>query len=109
MERVMLHTRLHEGKEEEYEQVHRVIPPDLDRLLRESGVRAWRIYRLGLDLFHYVEVENYREFLSATSEHPVNRAWQERMAPLLEIAHDYGRAGSNMLPLVWELPCASRP
>ncbi|MGZ3498921.1 MAG: L-rhamnose mutarotase [Vulcanimicrobiaceae bacterium] len=104
MERVALHTRLKPGKEAEYERVHATISPELDALLRENGVHAWRIFRNGRDLFHYVEVDDYAAFLQATQADPVNVAWQARMAELLEVVHDYGDAESNALPLVWELP-----
>src|SRR6476469_8246523 len=39
--RVALHTRLKPGREEEYEQVHAVIPRDLEIALRDAGVTAW--------------------------------------------------------------------
>lgn len=104
MERIALHTRLKPGKEAEYERVHASISPELDALLRASGVKHWCIYRSGRDLFHYVEVDDYAAFLRATERHPVNVAWQARMSELLEVAHDYSNAKSNTLPLVWELP-----
>jgi L-rhamnose mutarotase len=104
VQRIALHTRLKAGKEEDYERVHESIPAELDELLRACGVHAWRIYRNGRDLFHYVEVDDYDAFLKATAHHPVNAAWQARMAELLEVQHDYSAAESNALPLVWELP-----
>lgn len=104
MQRIALHTRLRAGKEEEYGRVHATIPAELDALLRANGVHAWRIYRNGRDLFHFVEVDDYDAFLAAVANHPVNVAWQKRMAELLEVVHDYNAAESNSLPLVWELP-----
>lgn len=104
MERIMLHTRLRPGMEEAYERVHADIPAELDELLRSSGVHGWRIYREGRDLFHYVEVHDYAAFLRATADHPVNVAWQQRMAEFLEVVHDYRSAETNMLRPVWELP-----
>ena len=104
MERIMLHTRLAAGMEEAYERAHRSIPGELDELLRKNGVRAWRIYRDGLDLYHYVEVDDYAAFLRATAEHPVNLAWQRHMAQFLEVVHDYHSVHSNQLQPVWQLP-----
>ncbi len=37
MQTVALHTRLKAGSEEEYERIHKMIPPDLDAALREVG------------------------------------------------------------------------
>ncbi len=103
MQRIALHTRLAPGKEGEYESVHAVIPPDLDAALRQAGVRTWRIWRDGRDLFHVVEVEDYQAMRHFLREHPANIPWQERMSRLLEVEDDY--SGNDMgLILVWELP-----
>jgi L-rhamnose mutarotase len=103
MERIALHTRLAPGKEEEYEKVHAVIPADLDAALREAGVHTWRIWRDGQDLFHVVEVEDYRRMRAFLREHPANIPWQARMAELLEVEDDYS-GGDSGIKLVWELP-----
>jgi L-rhamnose mutarotase len=103
MERVALHTRLKPGREEEYEKVHAVIPADLDAALREAGVRSWRIWRDGLDLFHVVEVDDYRRMREFLRDHPANVPWQARMAELLSIEDDYSGDDSG-IKLVWELP-----
>jgi L-rhamnose mutarotase len=103
MQRIALHTRLAHGKEEEYERVHAVIPTDLDAALREAGVRSWRIWRDGRDLFHVVEVEDYQRMRQLLRDHPANIPWQERMSQLLEVEDDY--SGNDMgLHQVWELP-----
>ncbi|QWF78266.1 L-rhamnose mutarotase [Amycolatopsis sp. CA-230715] len=101
--RVALHTRLRPGKEAEYERVHAVIPDELDAALRESGVRSWRIWRDGLDLFHVVEVDDYPAMRRTLAGHPANVPWQARMAELLDVEDDYSGTDSG-LSLVWELP-----
>lgn len=103
MQRIALHTRLAAGKEAEYEATHAHIPPELDVALRAAGVHTWRIWRSGRDLFHMVEVDDYRAMRHALREHPANMAWQARMGPLLEVADDYS-GGDDGLPMVWELP-----
>ncbi|GAA5188037.1 L-rhamnose mutarotase [Rugosimonospora acidiphila] len=103
MQRIALHTRLAPGKEAEYEAVHAVIPPDLDAALREAGVHDWRIWRDGLDLFHVVEVEDYRRMRHFLRDHQANAPWQARMAELLEVEDDYSGDDSG-INLVWELP-----
>jgi L-rhamnose mutarotase len=102
-ERIALHTRLRPGREQEYEDVHAVIPRELDAALREAGVTNWRIWRDGQDLFHVVECEDYRAMRDHLREHPANVPWQARMAELLEVADDYGGTDRG-LRLVWELP-----
>jgi L-rhamnose mutarotase len=103
MQRVALHTRLAPGKEAEYEKVHAVIPAELDAALREAGVHTWRIWRSGRDLFHVVEVEDYRRMRAYLRDHPANIPWQAQMAELLEVEDDYS-GGDMGIPLVWELP-----
>ena len=103
MERIALHTRLKPGREQEYEDVHAVIPRELDAALRAAGVTDWRIWRDGRDLFHLVECEDYRGMRDQLREHPANVPWQARMAELLEVADDYGGTDRG-LRLVWELP-----
>jgi L-rhamnose mutarotase len=103
MQRIALRTRLAAGKEDEYEKVHAVIPTELDAALREAGVHSWRIWRDGRDLFHVIEVRDYRHMRSFLREHPANLPWQARMARLLEIEDDYSGQDSG-IPLVWELP-----
>lgn len=103
MDRIALHTRLKPGKEQEYERVHAVIPEELDAALRAAGVRSWRIWRDGLDLFHVVEADDYPAMRHALRAHPANVPWQQRMSELLDVADDYSGQDSG-LNLVWELP-----
>jgi L-rhamnose mutarotase len=103
MQWIALHTRLRPGKEEEYERVHAMIPTDLDSALREAGVRSWRIWRDGQDLFHVVEVEDYQAMRHTLRDHPANIPWQARMAELLAVEDDYSGNDSG-IRLVWELP-----
>jgi L-rhamnose mutarotase len=107
MQTIALHTRLKAGSEEEYERVHKVIPADLDAALREAGVREWRIWRDGQDLFHLVTVEDYRAMRRRLAEHPVNVAWQAIVGPLHDVPDDYSGADDG-IGLVWALP-AGRP
>jgi len=102
MQRIALHTRLAPGKEAEYEQVHAVIPAELDAAMREAGVRTWRIWRSGRDLFHVVEVDDYARMRAYLRDHPANLPWQARMAELLEVQDDYS-GGDMGIRLVWEL------
>ncbi|MFU8855007.1 FCD domain-containing protein [Micromonospora sp. SL1-18] len=76
MERIALHTRLKPGKEAEYDNVHAVIPPELDIALRAAGVHSWRIWRDAQDLLHLVDVE-------AVAAQTVDAACVTSLAPQL--------------------------
>jgi L-rhamnose mutarotase len=102
--RIALHTRVRADRIEEYEQAHTAVPPELTEAIRASGVAAWTIWRSGTDLFHLIDCEDYASVLAYLDSHPVNIAWQARMAELLETAHDYSADGeAATLPVVWQL------
>jgi L-rhamnose mutarotase len=102
--RVALHTRLKPGAEAAYEAAHREVPQALLDAIAAAGASAWTIWRSDLDLFHVIECEDYARLLAALEDLPVNRVWQERMALLLDVSHDYSGAGANhTLPVVWQL------
>ena len=102
-ETVVLHTRLKPGAAQAYADAHAAIPAELVAALKDAGVANWRIWRSGLELIHVVEVEDYKAMRRDLAHHPVNLAWQARMAELLDIEDDYSGNDSG-IPLVWELP-----
>lgn len=102
-ESIALHTRLKPGAEQESADAHAGIPAELEAALREAGVRNWRIWRSGQDLFHLIDVDDYRAMRHALAGHPANIPWQARVAELLEVEDDYSGNDSG-IPLVWELP-----
>jgi L-rhamnose mutarotase len=100
MQRIALHTRLKPGAEETYDKEHTVIPAKLEAEMREAGVRSWKIWRDGLDLFHYVEVEDYAALQDTLKGSAANQAWQLQMNRLLD--EDFDPDGTG-LPMVWEM------
>ncbi|WP_415854899.1 L-rhamnose mutarotase [Sinomonas sp. G460-2] len=102
-ETIALHTRLKAGAAADYAAAHADIPPELVAALRAAGVRDWRIWRSGEELFHLVEVEDYQAMRRALAEDPVNAAWQERMSALLAVEDDYS-GDDHGIERVWRLP-----
>ncbi|MGP9537193.1 enolase C-terminal domain-like protein [Brachybacterium sp. AOP43-C2-M15] len=103
MEQIALHTRIAEGHEADYDREHARIPDELDASLRAAGVHGWRIWRDGRDLFHLVEVEDYRAMRRRLAEDPANQRWQEHINQFLEVVDDYGGDDGGIRP-VWSLP-----
>jgi L-rhamnose mutarotase len=102
--RVALHTRVRPDRVDDYENAHRAVPAELADAIRAAGVRSWTIWRSGTELFHLIDVADYPRMLAELEGSPVNAAWQARMAPLLDVPHDYSAAGAEAgLPVVWEL------
>lgn len=101
MERA-LHTRLKAGAAEAYDELHARVPDDLAAALRDAGVRDWRIWRDGLDVFHLVDVEDYVRMRALLRDHPANVAWQARVTPLQSLPDDYSGEDDG-LTSVWSL------
>ena len=58
MARVGFSMQLKPGNEVEYKKRHDEIWPDLHDLLKEAGIRNYSIYRQGLTLFGYLEIDD---------------------------------------------------
>ena len=109
-------TRLAAGREREYEQLHRSIPPAQDRAMREAGVVGWRIHRDGTSLTHFVEAWDRALMEARLSVDPANLAWQEQVAPFLSPAPaESGAVGAADVPspaaagvLIWDFSWPTR-
>ncbi len=75
---------VHPGMEEEYERRHNPIWPDLERVLREHGVRSYSIFLHPetRQLFAYAEIES-EERWNAIAGTEVCRRWWESMKELM--------------------------
>ena len=113
MERIALRTRLKPGYEETYDREHASIPAELEAVMRANGVHSWRIFRDGLDLFHFVEVDDYGDFaVRDAATHAFlarvglrNRA-QSGLTSVLPCTHGPKAVGSPARPAVraWTSP-----
>jgi L-rhamnose mutarotase len=99
---VALHTVLKPGREAEYDALHRVIPADVAQVLRQHGVRDWRIWRDGQHVFHLVEVADYQAMRDSLRADPANLAWQAAVGPLFEVPDSYAGDDSG-LGFLWSL------
>jgi L-rhamnose mutarotase len=101
---VALHSVLRPGQGRGYEAAHERIPDDLLALLQRVGIRDWRIWRSGSDLFHLVDCDDFEGALRQLADDPVDQRWQQAMAVYLEgfAANPNGVAGMG-LRHVWSL------
>jgi L-rhamnose mutarotase len=107
MTTVALHTLLQDGREGDYDIAHRRIPDELAAAMTEVGIRQWRIWRSGPDVFHLVEfddaVADPWHALNALARSPADASWQLQLAGLVR-GHANRNPGSGLgLPLVWSL------
>ena len=102
-EHVGLHTRLKPGMEEAYEKAHAAVWPDLLAAIRAAGFTGWVIFRDGLDVFHAISCDDYRQGIAELAGNPVNQRWQAEMGRFTEVAHDYSGASPDRIPLIFDL------
>ena len=100
---VGLHTRLKPGVEERYDEYHRAVWPDVLDAIRRVGITRYVIFRDGLDLFHYIECEDYDRAIADLARDPTNIRWQAEMAPMMARAHDFSGKSSDRLPMIFQL------
>ena len=101
--KVGLHTRLVPGVEERYEEYHRAVWPDVLAAIRRAGITKYVIFRDGLDLFHYIECDDYDKAIGVLARDPVNIRWQQEMAPMMAVAHDFSGNSSDRLLQIFDL------
>ncbi|GHJ59733.1 hypothetical protein NOK12_22510 [Nocardioides sp. OK12] len=102
---IALHTVLAAGREDDYEEVHGSIPREVAEALRAHGVRDWRIWRDGRDVFHLVDVAtdaDYERMRRALRDLPANRRWQATVGPMFEVADGYD-GDDPRIALLWSL------
>ena len=100
--KVGIRTRLVPGVEGRYEEYHRTVWPDVLAAIRRAGIAKYVIFRDGLDLFHYIECDDYDKAIGDLARDPVNIRWQQEMAPMMAVAHDFSGNSSDRLPLIFE-------
>ena len=101
--KVGIHSRLKPGVVERYERYHKEVWPDVLAAIRRVGITKYLIFRDGLDVFHYIECEDYDRAIGELAVDPVNIKWQAEMAPMMAVAHDYSGESRDRLPLIFEL------
>jgi len=89
MERVAFKMQLHKGFEEEYKKRHDAIWPELEGLLKGSGISEYSIY---LDentnsLFGVLKVEDPK-ILDRLPQHEVMQRWWKYMGDIMETNPD---------------------
>jgi L-rhamnose mutarotase len=100
---VGLHTRLKPGAEERYEEYHRAVWPDVLAEIRRAGITKYVIFRDGLDLFHYIECEDYDRAIAEIARDPTSIRWETEIATMMVVTHDFSGAGSDRMKTIFEL------
>ena len=86
MQRVATLMVVKEGMEEAYRERHRKVWPEVQAGIERAGIRNYSIFMHGRQLFSYFEVEDLAQAMAIIGADPVNQAWQEYMAPLMDVS-----------------------
>ncbi len=84
MQRIAFQLRIRAGKEEEYDEAHRNVWPELLAELESFGVAEYSIFRRGQDLFLYLHAPERATLFKQLGASDVNQRWQARMASIFE-------------------------
>ncbi len=113
MQRIAFVMRLKPGADEEYIRRHQNLWPEVRADMRRAGIHSMSIYRFGLQLFLYMEVEDYARAARLLAESPDSARWEEYMAPIMEDAgggeYDPANPYPEGLPEVFHWEAADEP
>jgi len=101
--KVGLHTRLKPGAAERYEEYHRAVWPEVLAAMRRVGITEYVIFRDGLDLFHFIDCDDYDRAIAELARNPLNQRWEAEMSPMTAVAHDFSGKGSDRMSLIFDL------
>jgi len=90
MPRIAFKMKLHAGQEAEYKRRHDTLWPELEKLLKETGIADYSIFldEKTLDLFGVLNIENPAR-LEDLPRHPVMQKWWAYMADIMETNPDH--------------------
>ena len=94
MDHVLFVQKVRPEKKNEYIKAHQEPPPELMRLIRESGVERELIWMQGENLYVYVMAEDFEKAMAYQGKTRLFQDWVEKMTPLLSEIQDYSEEGS---------------
>ncbi len=103
MKRIAFTMKIKPGYEEEYRVRHQHVWPELLDDLKKAGCHNYSIYAKGLDLFAYMEVDDFRRFLDTMSKSEANERWQQYMSEIMTMELDPATGFPYVLPEVFHL------
>lgn len=103
MQRIAFTMKIQPGSEEEYRKRHQHVWPELLADLKQAGCSRYSIYIRGLDLFAYMEVEDFQHFRSVMATSQVSERWEQYMSDILIREVDPTTGFPPVLPEVFHL------
>ena len=103
MQRIAFTMKIKPGFEDEYRRRHQQVWPELLAALKQASCSRYSIYTKELDLFAYMEVEDFPKFLSVMATSSVSTRWEEYMSDILIRELDPVTGFPAVLPEVFHL------
>ena len=103
MQRIAFTMKIKAGSEEEYRRRHQHVWPELLADLKQAGCSRYSIYMWGLELFAYMEVEDFQRFLSVMAASKASERWEQYMSDILMRETDPTTGFPSVLPEVFHL------
>lgn len=90
MKRVAFKMQLHKGQEEEYKKRHEKLWPELEQLLKETGIQEYSIFLDPgtLSLFGVLKITD-EQALDELPKHPVMKRWWTYMKDIMDSNPDH--------------------
>ena len=103
MQRIAFTMKIKPGSEEEYARRHQNVWPALLADLKQAGCSRYSIYRQGLNLFAYMEVEDFQQFLNKMATSNASERWEKQMSDILIREVDPATGFPAVLPEIFHL------
>ena len=83
MQRIAFVMWIAPGTEAEYEERHRHVWPEMLAELKAAGCHNYSIFRDGLQLFAYLEIDDIDRYRAYLAQSEVAARWEEHMSDIL--------------------------
>lgn len=103
MQRIAFTMKIKPGTEAVYRQRHQEVWPELLAELKAVGCQNYSIYLMGTQLFAYMEVADFQQFLSGMAASHVSERWEQHMSDILLREIDPSTGFPVVLPEVFHL------
>jgi len=103
VQRIAFVMQVQPGYEEEYKRRHDEIWPEMLEACKKAGLHNYSIYRYGLLLFAYAEVDNFKKMVQRLAKDSANAKWQKYMGPIMRIDVDQSIGFPFLLPEMFHM------
>jgi L-rhamnose mutarotase len=103
MQRIAFLMRIAPGTEADYERRHQSVWPEMLAELKAAGCHNYSIFRDGLHLFAYLEVDDLDRYRAYLAESEVAARWEAHMSDILIREVDPETNFPPVLPEVFHL------